>query len=581
MCSLLMSGYGTRRGYGGRNRRSARKRSRRNMRSTAISVLDGTSVYRASDNVTWPKSISGLPSDLSARISFFTADDAVNYRLPEFYAFRDGLYQRLYVAPSGGYFVPTPGPVLGKARPIDKLCETTEKDYARNYCGKVVSFLPGTLWNVHQTYAGIARGTGPSTRTGDSIRSLRGELDLFLRPAVLNAPFQNFPDADARALARSSSWTEVPEGFAQQTSYVMPTWAMIIVFSYRPAARDFFNCDNGTSDDLPAHCSNTLSWIRNRHSTKDNDRYGRMYDVPAEVHLDRVRHESPTLPSSVGFGGSAEPWDFNVPAPGKEPIRSPSDVEIDGTYVKVWRKRVVYFGNERCALRDTEGILNTAWATNRQLDWEYEATSGTTGSGTVVAGGRSDVAGVLGSAQPPSGGVVGGTSPGIMALDKNPNVSGRRVQMSFDFNGKELSFDDSEDDQDVQMAQVMGHAVGNTGATVEGNADAAIEAETKLEEEDDAGDGEGVPSDGNYQTIDFPAGGFVGSRVPVERWHDYSDNPANGNLYFTVVTPSYALPVRVGGSEPAETTAPLGFTIPTWGSVPVKLTASTKFRFKK
>lgn len=630
--------YSRRRGYR-RARGSARNRRKR-MRKTAISVLNGTSVSRTNERTLFPRVLttegqaptppdhfkmvdkpwtsqsSGMVPNQPAWSLDYSYGDMVNYRYPEFYAFRDGLYSRFTQTwalstdegdeTSRTYFVPIPGCVLGKCRPIYKL-DSHEKDYPRSgYAGKVMSFVPGSMWNYFREYAGIARGQGPGSRIGTAVRSLSARLTLNLRPAVLGIPIVGVSDGAAADHVNVPGWDKVPMS-NPDTSYVMPTWAMVIVFSYRPAARDY----NGELRDVdkPSHKSNTLNWIRNNQTTTYNDRYGRKSEATAEYYIGNARHKAGLPAYDIESQDvRKEPWDYNLPASGKAPIRRPSDVTIDSRVVKVWRKRIVYFRNRRTALRDTETELEARWATGRQFDYEYYGANSFYYSGQALKpGGNAYPAGTVGTDDPPGGPTSGHSTridtnysdPGIAVLQSTPSLAGRRLSFDFSFNGKEVSFDDRQDQEDTQVAAAVGfgrNAAGAADFSTTTSADAAIQAERTMEAAQS--DVSAQPRDGDFPTADAvyntsaePLESNDLAVIPVQRWHDYTDNPCNGNLYFTVITPTYPYPVKdadapsPGASPPADWTAdwraPHAFQVPNWGSVPVKVVADSSFRFKK
>lgn len=577
------------------------------MWKTALATHEGTSIAVPADTTLFPLSYS------APHATTFTWDPYVNpgnfsqafansvyhnNTLPEFYAFRDGLHLRVR-GPLGDSsstvhdsFIPSPGPTLGDPTSYARA-DDDDKFYKRAYGGKVVAWSPGCSWNVWRNYAGIERGYGRGQREGRSILSLSSTLSLSLTPAVLDIPVTEVLDNELEGIHASGL---APGGLpyfppGQRTAYVMPTWAQVIVFSYRNKSATFIDDDDVKADD-PAHPTNTLSWIKNANTTVLHTEGGERVVQPAENYIGR-RLERPS--GGVGpvgnytrpgiddptLGSPVTVADYNVPFIKSRPIRVPSDIWIDTNKVKVHHTRTVYFPNTPSAIRDCETTLATRWATNRQFDWEVEGSY----RRTVLGGPSGDgpYTGIVGTDVPPDarfGAAISNSTPGIAVLKKDPKVWPKQVNITMRFNGARVTFDDDQDDDEpaatvVRRADLYATAPDKPLVTVTDENQSGAAAAV-IEEEDD-GDGEAVA---HGAAIPYPS---LGAAEAVVRAKSYKDNIPYNNLYFTVVTPCYKVPVGVTNSELSydESRARWNYQIPNWGAVPVKVTAQTRFNFKR
>lgn len=589
------------RSYRRSNRRRYGRRqrfSRASMWKTALSTHEGTSLSRFTDVTSYPISVDNSiafyhafrrddsshtlmkvygrdPYDLNS----ITTPSFPNWSLPEYYAFRDGLHIRAVTPISGAnytVFTPAPGPVLGDPTPWYRK-DPMEKDYTSSYAGKVVNVAPGTLWNVWERYAGIERGHARGQREGRSILSLGLDLNFTLTPACLNIPVVGVSDSAASVATATGNWsTNGGNTFkwgppAANTSYVMPTWAMVLVYSYRSAAKEFVDPDDVEAD-TPAHHTNTLAWIKNRNAHVQHDSTGARTLQPAECYMGRLGSVASGFYRPGIDPPESEPAlvaDYNVPYLRSSPIRRPEDVMIDTSKVVVHSYRVVNFPNQATALRDSETTLEHRWATGHQFDWEYA-------SGVpYAASGARPVPGTVGSGQPPTvdpngytqliGEGLSDRNPGILSLQRAPRVYPKTVSIKMRFNGKRIDFDDDQDDELEARAIVMGAT--NMGGDIVDQDEAAAIVATR----DEAGLETTVAH--NTQAADMPA-------VPVVRARMYSDNTAYNNVYATVISPCYKVPVGQTATASTDHTSS-AFQIPNWGAVPVKVSMSTNFSFKR
>lgn len=511
----------------------------------------------------------GIPSDFTKAAKF------ANWVLPEYYAFRDGLHIRGTTTFGGSVrtvFTPAPGPVLGDPNPVYRK-DASEKDYASSYAGKCINVAPGTLWNVWNRYAGIERGHARGQREGRSILSLGLDLNFTLTPACLDIPVRDVPDSVAASATESGLWygdgtnswpwlSAVPN-----TSYVMPTWAMVLVYSYRSDSKQFVDPDDVQSD-TPAHHTNNLSWLKNRNAQVQHDSTGARTLQPAECYMGRLG----TVSAGFYRPGIDDPTqnpalvaDYNVPFLRSSPIRRPEDVMVDTSKVVVHSYRVVQFPNQATALRDPETTLEHRWATGRQFTTWYDGSTARTDLGQ--ASGYAD--GTLGDGSPPvavrNASVSGADgTPGIAVLQRPPRVSPKHVRISMRFNGRRIEFDDDQDDELTSRA-VVG-AESHLGGLPVSDPQAAAEY-VMLQDEL----GNVITSDRSSATI---------NAVPVVRARMYSDNTAYNNIYATVISPCYKVPV---GDITAATTqhTSSAFQVPNWGAVPVKVSMSSNFTFKR
>lgn len=580
-----------------RRRRGRRQRfSRASMWKTALATHEGTSISRDTDVTAFPlvDNIAGTQgyafksgtNGLSEH--FGDPDQFPNHALPEMYAFRDGLHLRVTTplsltvpSPEHDVFVPLPGPVLGVPKPY-YMHNPMDQRYARSYAGKVMAVSPGTLWNVWNRYAGIQRGEGRGQRSGRSILSLGFKLTTRLTPAVLDIPVVQCSDATAALVSSTGVYNAGGNHFVApgaRTSYVMPTWATVILFSYKQSGKDYLDKDDARIDS-PAHNSNTLAWIRNRNTTTTTDAQGIRTVQPAEAYIGRLGTPTagtyrPGIDENNGNPGPVA--DYNIPLPRSEPIRHPSDIWIDENKVTVHKMKTVYFRNKPTALRDAETTLEHRWRTGQQFDWEFDSVNT-----AFAATGSTVLAGAVGTSDPPTSDVNGftridatSTNPGILSLQHTPRVGSKVVSFNMRFNGKRIDFDDDQDDDEPAFTVVRRadrYATGPSDPSVTVTDENQAGAALRVMEEEDDGDGEAITvPDQIPQESTGPAEAVVRAR-------DYADNIPYNNMYMTVVTPCYKIPVGV--SSPVAGPVPT-FQVPNWGAIPVKVTAYTSYTFKR
>lgn len=675
--------YGRRTRRFSRSRRARRGRGSRNIRRiawrTALATHEGTRISRITDRTLLPP--TGTTSTLFKRwdpvsessvaqlwTERLKPDDVIvdileqpqggtywNWRIPEFYAFRDGLHLRgRYNSTAQDYFLPVPGPTPHGPHNIADLNDDA-RQLAATECSKCINISPGTMWNLFGPYAGIQRGDGRGMRDGPSIRSMKLSVGVTLTPAVIDIPVVDVPDADyllpntdirgvpferaARVAQFKSSFNSVRN--SARTSYVVPTWATVIIFSYRKDARDIElqdpNASLTKSFDRPYAKSNTLYWIRNRHRRLTVDEYGNRVMEPAERW---AGHDQPTLDAGGTryrlYGGPDEDGteeyiasaDWTVPSLKQRRILYPTDIEIDKSIVKIHKIQTVRFNQPTTVLHDTESTLQPRWSTGQQYDWEYgPSNQAYLGTGLTL------IPGTVGTSDPPNIDSAGFLqmnqtirNPGLLSLQKPPNVKSKSLRFQFNFNGKRIEFDDTvDDDRTVTPVWVTAPGAQPNARQAATTTDATYPfAQLDLASQQAVTNvtgttykvwtvGSGVPQPTDVMSwgalynsivlsttpangatiadqtdINVVTGATVGDfaaksqlAVPVKRWQHYGDNTPYNNLYMTVITPCYKWPVVSATTSDDTVDVPMAFAVPNWGSAPVKVEVGTSFWFKK
>lgn len=685
--------------YGRRTRLSRRPRGRRSSRGrrsvrriawrTALATHEGTRISRICDRTLLPPTgntdtvfkrwdpayittvqqlwetnlkPADVTDDIIARPYY---SSYFNWRLPEFYAFRDGLHLRgRYDTTSDDYFLPVPGPTPFGPHTFGDLNDDGF-DMAKYESSKAINISPGTMWNLYAPYSGIQRGEGRGMREGTSIRSMKLSVGVTLTPAVIDVPVVNVPDANyllpnqnraGTVYSRAEREQQFRNSFngvlnSYRTSYVVPTWATVILFSYRKDARSLEVQDPDASltksFDRPYVKANPLYWVRNRHRRVVVDEFGNRVMEPAERW---AGHDQPLGPDGGGteyslLGGPTPDGvvnltasaDWTVPSLKQRRILYPSDIEYDKSVVKIHKIKTVRFNQPTTVIHDSESSLQPRWITGRQFS---SVLSGNKLVAPTGAAGSAYPSGTVGSAAPPTVDTYGnmtlydGTgnepeNPGVVALQKPPNVKSANLRFQFNFNGERIEFDDTQDDdravvpawvvksqtQPNARQAAQGAAASTTtltadlaGTTVLANSTStnyALWAVGSSILVNPAGTNFYVTSGEQYvkttttlhgsnllvatqQALSIVTGTTQGVAaapvqpvVAVKKWQHYGDNTPLKNLYMTVITPCYKWPVRSVTQPETEVGVPCAFAVPNWGSAPVKVEVGTSFWFKK